>query len=163
LRSISYLRHHSQTGVLHYRRVVPSQLRPFIGKGTISRSLGSKTLDHAALTRWIEIDQEADRRLADARQALAGKAGQDQYVLSYDGRKSYTARIMKFCDGKVARKNQYKGKIGLKAAMAGTLYVRAFTCGVPSGRFIADSTPYALRPIFELDRAAHANADTSSH
>ncbi len=73
MRSISHLRHHSQTGVLHYRRVVPPELRPIIGKATISGTLGSKTLDHAALIRWVEIDRHAEQRLANARQKLAGQ------------------------------------------------------------------------------------------
>ena len=73
VRSILHLRHHSQTGVLHYCRVVPPELRPIIGKGTISGTLGSKTLDHAALIRWVEIDRDAEQRLTNARQKLAGQ------------------------------------------------------------------------------------------
>ena len=53
--------------MLHYRRIVPPHLRPHVGVGTISRSLGARTLDHAALSRWIEADREAEQRLADAR------------------------------------------------------------------------------------------------
>ncbi|MGY2048295.1 nuclear transport factor 2 family protein [Methylobacterium sp. JK268] len=30
-----------------------------------------------------------------------------EYVLTYDGRPSYTVSIMEFCDGKVARETQY--------------------------------------------------------
>jgi hypothetical protein len=63
--------------VLHYRRVVPPELRPFIGKGTISTTLGSKTLDHSALIRWVEIDRDAEQRLANARQKLAGQPAPD--------------------------------------------------------------------------------------
>ena len=77
MRSISHLRHHSQTGVLHYRRVVPPELRQIIGKATISGTLGSKTLDHAALIRWVEIDRDAEQRLANARQKLAGQPSPD--------------------------------------------------------------------------------------
>ncbi len=77
MRSILHLRHHSQTGVLHYRRVVPPELRPIIGKATISGTLGSKTLDHAALIRWVEIDRHAEQRLANARQKLAGQPSPD--------------------------------------------------------------------------------------
>ncbi|AWB21170.1 nuclear transport factor 2 family protein [Methylobacterium currus] len=32
-----------------------------------------------------------------------------EYVLTYDGRPSYTVSIMEFCDGKVARETQYFG------------------------------------------------------
>jgi len=53
--------------VLHYRRVIPPHLRAHVGVGTISRSLGAKTLNHAALSRWIEADREAEQRLAEAR------------------------------------------------------------------------------------------------
>lgn len=67
MESIRYLRQQSKTGVLHYRRVVPPHLRAHVGVGTISRSLGARSLDHAALSHWIEADREAEQRLADAR------------------------------------------------------------------------------------------------
>src|SRR5260370_914807 len=71
MRSIRYLRHHSETGVLHYRRVAPPELRPIIGKETISATLGSKVLDHDAVIRWVEIDRDTEQRLRDARYQLA--------------------------------------------------------------------------------------------
>jgi hypothetical protein len=75
LESIRYLRQHPKSGVLHYRRVVPPELRPILGKETISATLGSKSLDHEALQRWIEIDRDAERRLNDARHQLACQKG----------------------------------------------------------------------------------------
>lgn len=71
MESIRHLRHHPKSGVLHYRRIVPRDLRPFVGKGTISATLGSKVLDHDALIRWVQIDRDARRRLQDARRKLA--------------------------------------------------------------------------------------------
>jgi hypothetical protein len=57
---------------------VPPELRQIIGKATISGTLGSKTLDHAALIRWVEIDRHAEQRLADARQKLARQPDRDE-------------------------------------------------------------------------------------
>ncbi|MFZ6761730.1 hypothetical protein [Pseudoroseomonas sp. WGS1072] len=67
MESIRYLRQHPRTGLLHYRRVIPPHLRAHVGVGTISRSLGARTLNHIALSRWIEADREAEQRLAEAR------------------------------------------------------------------------------------------------
>jgi hypothetical protein len=39
----------------------------------------------------------------------AGDLWATEYVLTYDGRPSYTVSIMEFLDGKVARKTQYFG------------------------------------------------------
>jgi hypothetical protein len=39
--------------------------------------------------------------------AGAGGLWVSEYVLSYDGRPSYTVSIMEFVDGKVARETQY--------------------------------------------------------
>ena len=39
----------------------------------------------------------------------AGELWVTEYVLTYDGRPSYTVRIMEFLDGKVARETQYFG------------------------------------------------------
>jgi hypothetical protein len=81
MESIRYLRHHPKSGVLHYRRVIPPDLRPILGKETISATLGSKVLDHDALQRWIEIDRDAGQRLADARHQLAReKLPQDGHI-----------------------------------------------------------------------------------
>jgi hypothetical protein len=70
LESIRYLRHHPKSGILHYRRVVPPELRAIIGKETISATLGSKVLYLDALIRWVEIDRDAEQRLSDARHQL---------------------------------------------------------------------------------------------
>ncbi len=77
MESIFHLRHHPKSGFLQYRRVVPKNLRPIVGKGTITATLGSKVLDHAALIRWVEIDRDAQRRLDDARRKLAGQIAGD--------------------------------------------------------------------------------------
>jgi hypothetical protein len=55
--------------------VVPPELRPILGKETISATLGSTVLDHDTLQRWIEIDRDAEQRLNDARHQLAGQKG----------------------------------------------------------------------------------------
>ena len=39
----------------------------------------------------------------------AGHLWVTEYVLTYDGRPSYTVSIMEFLDGKVARETQYFG------------------------------------------------------
>ena len=39
----------------------------------------------------------------------AGDLWVTEYVLTYDGRPSYTVSIMEFLDGKVARETQYFG------------------------------------------------------
>jgi hypothetical protein len=75
--SIYHLRHHPKSGYLQYRRVVPEKLRAIVGKGTITATLGSKVLDHAALIRWVEIDRDAQRRLDDARRKLVGQIADD--------------------------------------------------------------------------------------
>jgi hypothetical protein len=72
-----HLCHHPKSGFLQYRRVVPQKLRAIVGKGTITATLGSKVLDHAALIRWVEIDRDAQRRLDDARRKLVRQIADD--------------------------------------------------------------------------------------
>jgi len=58
---------------MHYRRVVPPHLRAHLGFGATSRSLGARTLNHIALSRWIEADREAEQRFANSmRRATSG-------------------------------------------------------------------------------------------
>jgi len=58
--SIFHLRHQPKSGNLRYRQNVPQKLRSIVGKGKITSTLESKVLDHTALIRWVEIDQNYD-------------------------------------------------------------------------------------------------------
>lgn len=49
------------------------------------------------------------KRFALRRIIGAGELWVSEYVLTYDGRPSYTVSIMEFVDGKVARETQYFG------------------------------------------------------
>ena len=49
------------------------------------------------------------KRFAVRRIVGAGELWVTEYVLSYDGRLSYTVSIMEFLEGKVARETQYFG------------------------------------------------------
>jgi hypothetical protein len=49
------------------------------------------------------------KRFAVRRIIGAGELWVSEYVLTYDGRPSYTVSIMEFVDGKVARETQYFG------------------------------------------------------
>lgn len=52
----------------------------------------------------------AERKRFTARRIIgAGDLWVTEYVLTYDGRPSYTVSIMEFVDGKVARETQYFG------------------------------------------------------
>jgi hypothetical protein len=53
---------------------------------------------------------QPDRKRFTVRRTIgAGDLWVTEYVLSYDGRPSYTVSIMEFRDGKVARETQYFG------------------------------------------------------
>ena len=51
--------------------------------------------------------QPNQKRFAVRRIVGAGALWVTEYILSYDGRPSYTVSIMEFLDGKVARETQY--------------------------------------------------------
>jgi len=60
--------------------------------------------------RNIEASRAAQpnkKRFTVKRITGAGELWVSEYVLSYDGRPSYTVSIMEFIDGKVARETQY--------------------------------------------------------
>ena len=56
----------------------------------------------------LEYPQSGER-IRGRRIVGAGDLWVTEYVLSYDGRPSYTVSIMEFRDGKVARETQYFG------------------------------------------------------
>ena len=53
--------------------------------------------------------QRNKKRFAVQRIIGNGQLWVTEFVLSYDGARSYTVSIMEFCDGKVARETQYFG------------------------------------------------------
>ncbi|TPM35718.1 nuclear transport factor 2 family protein [Mesorhizobium sp. B2-3-4] len=53
--------------------------------------------------------QPSSKRFAVRRITGSGDLWVTEYVLTYDGRPSYTVSIMEFLDGKVARETQYFG------------------------------------------------------
>src|SRR3954453_11218509 len=53
--------------------------------------------------------QPNEKRFAVQRIIVNGQLWVREFVLSYDGAPSYTASIMEFCAGKVARETQYFG------------------------------------------------------
>ena len=53
--------------------------------------------------------QPSSKRFRVRRVVGAGSIWVTEYVLTYDGRPSYTVSIMEFFDGKVARETQYFG------------------------------------------------------
>ena len=53
--------------------------------------------------------QPSQKRFAVRRIVGAGNLWITEYVLTYDGRPSYTVSIMEFADGKVTRETQYFG------------------------------------------------------
>ena len=55
------------------------------------------------------VAQPSRKRFAVRRIIGAGDLWVTEYVLTYDGRPSYTVSIMEFIDGKVARETQYFG------------------------------------------------------
>lgn len=55
------------------------------------------------------IAQPSSKRFKVRRIIGAGPLWITEYVLTYDGRPSYTVSIMEFLDGKVARETQYFG------------------------------------------------------
>ena len=55
------------------------------------------------------VAQPSRKRFAVRRIIGAGDLWVTEYVLTYDGRPSYTVSIMEFMDGKVARETQYFG------------------------------------------------------
>ena len=60
--------------------------------------------------RNIQLSRTAQpnqKRFAIRRIVGAGDLWVTEYVLTYDGRPSYTVSIMEFLDGKVARETQY--------------------------------------------------------
>jgi SnoaL-like protein len=60
--------------------------------------------------RNIQSSREAqpnEKRFAVRRILGAGNLWITEYILTYDGRPSYTVSIMEFVDGKVARETQY--------------------------------------------------------
>jgi hypothetical protein len=62
--------------------------------------------------REIQLSREAqpNRKRFEVRRIVgSGDLWVTEYVLSYDGRPSYTVSIMEFADGKVARETQYFG------------------------------------------------------
>lgn len=62
--------------------------------------------------RNIQMSRTAQpnrKRFAVRRITGAGRLWVTEYVLTYDGRPSYTVSIMEFSDGKVARETQYFG------------------------------------------------------
>ena len=63
--------------------------------------------------RKIQLSRAAQpnqKRFAVHRIVGAGDLWVTEYVLSYDGRPSYTVSIMEFVDGKVVRETQYFGE-----------------------------------------------------
>ena len=59
--------------------------------------------------QWSRAAQPNRKRFAVRRIVGAGGLWVTEYVLTYDGRPSYTVSIMEFADGKVARETQYFG------------------------------------------------------
>jgi hypothetical protein len=62
--------------------------------------------------RNIQSSREAQpnqKRFTVRRITGAGQLWVSEFILSYDGRPSYTVSIMEFLDGKVARETQYFG------------------------------------------------------
>ena len=55
------------------------------------------------------VAQPSRKRFAVRRIVCSGSLWVTEYVLTYDGRPSYTVSIMEFHDDKVARENQYFG------------------------------------------------------
>jgi hypothetical protein len=59
--------------------------------------------------QWSRAAQPNRKRFRVRRISGAGDFWVTEYVLSYDGKPSYTVSIMEFQDGKVARETQYFG------------------------------------------------------
>ena len=55
------------------------------------------------------VAQPSAKRFAIRRITGSGALWVTEYVLTYDGRPSYTVSIMEFVDGKIARETQYFG------------------------------------------------------
>ena len=59
--------------------------------------------------QWSRAAQPNRKRFTVRRIIGAGGRWVTEYVLTYDGRPSFTVSIMEFLDGKVARETQYFG------------------------------------------------------
>jgi hypothetical protein len=59
--------------------------------------------------QWSRAAQPNRKRFTVRRITGAGDLWVTEYVITYDGRPSYTVSIMEFLDGKVARETQYFG------------------------------------------------------
>lgn len=88
------LKHAQSTsaGTLHYRRKVPLDLRPVVGKGEFKRLLGKTQRE--ALAAYPKVNAEFERLMADARARLSGS--------SPSGRASIRTSLDAFFEARVA-------------------------------------------------------------